>query len=398
MIQRYQLIVALFITTVCGSALIRAQVSGPFDVVYRIAPDYKGAADTLHALWWKPDMQSQSPLPLIVWIHGGAFAAGAPQAMAAECERWAQRGYLAVSLQYRLGYHSPPLLSMPYAFDPAEIVRACWRGMQDIRAGVRAAVQGSLFPVPVDTSCVILAGESAGAILAIQAVIADVHDSIPKEVDSIGIVDYLFEKWERPALGGVDGPFDDTGLFAPFPRISGIINRYGAIMHPYMLDAPIFPPLCSYQQRGDLVVPCEKNRGLWGMPLGVGDNYPVIYGVCATTRMLEQGGHPAALRSTTIVEGLGHELHDATLVRAIEDTFVTTIACPHTSTVPDQTMLNNDMNAYAAGWQAFDMLGRCITRGSGGVDGALQWFRNTAVIPTGRPVLIRSGTTTRLMW
>lgn len=381
------------ITILAGITPSKAQVAGPFETVYRTATNYRGGTDTLRMRWWLPSEQVSSPLPLIVWVHGGAFYTGNYGDMTAECQRWAARGYAAVTLQYRLGFYGPPPLDPPYAYDPTELIRACWRAMQDVRFGIRALVRGEVIP-NIDSGCVILGGESAGAIAIMQAVIADGSDSIPKEVDSTTTVVRGFDKFTRPSLGNADGfPIGSKVAYVPMPRICGVINRYGAIVNPYMVDAKEFPPIISFHQRGDIIVPCEVNRGLWGMPLGVGDNYPVIYGSCYIDRLLEEGGHPAALRQTTIVEGSTHGLDNPTQVYAREEAFAQSVMCPTTSSVDD-----NQNASQPEAWVLYDVLGQPVASGHGTEQSMRAWIYSQAPELLEQPLYLQTTTARRLLW
>lgn len=139
-------------------------------------------------------------------------------------------------------------------------------------------------------------------------------------------------------------------------------------MHAYMLDAQSFPALCSFHQRSDPIVACGVNRGLYGMPLGVGDNYPLLTGTCVLVELLERGGQPASLRSTTIVEGANHDLANPPAVFAEESTFAVGIACPSATAVDEQ-----QVESASDDWLVFDVLGQVLGSGTGGQAEAQRW-------------------------
>jgi acetyl esterase/lipase len=51
-----------------------------------------------------PAQRSESPLPLIIWVHGGAWQGGSKENCPAR--RFAQRGYAVASINYRLSQHA----------------------------------------------------------------------------------------------------------------------------------------------------------------------------------------------------------------------------------------------------------------------------------------------------
>lgn len=69
--------------------------------------------DCLYLNVWSPDVQANSRLPVMVWIHGGAFNFGSASLPEYDGRALAQNGVVAVSLNYRLGplgFMAHPLL------------------------------------------------------------------------------------------------------------------------------------------------------------------------------------------------------------------------------------------------------------------------------------------------
>jgi len=63
----------------------------------------KLAEDCLYLNIWKPANSGEKKLPVMVWIHGGAFMVGAGSGTEYPGDKLAQKGVLVVSLNYRLG-------------------------------------------------------------------------------------------------------------------------------------------------------------------------------------------------------------------------------------------------------------------------------------------------------
>jgi acetyl esterase/lipase len=62
----------------------------------------RGDERTLSMHIVRPKDRSRSPRPVIVWVYGGAFRQGSKDSGVARLVRFAQRGYLCASIEYRL--------------------------------------------------------------------------------------------------------------------------------------------------------------------------------------------------------------------------------------------------------------------------------------------------------
>lgn len=60
--------------------------------------------DCLYLNVWSPEIEPASPLPVMVWIHGGGFVLGAGSLPPYNGKALAARGVVVVSLNYRLGH------------------------------------------------------------------------------------------------------------------------------------------------------------------------------------------------------------------------------------------------------------------------------------------------------
>lgn len=70
--------------------------------------------DCLYLNIWTPAKSARENIPVLVWIYGGAFNAGATSESAYDCEKLAKKGLVMVSIGYRvgqLGFMSHPDLS-----------------------------------------------------------------------------------------------------------------------------------------------------------------------------------------------------------------------------------------------------------------------------------------------
>jgi para-nitrobenzyl esterase len=65
--------------------------------------DSGGSEDCLSLNVWSPAKTSEAKLPVMVWIYGGGFVAGATSESRQDGEQLAQQGVVVVSMNYRLG-------------------------------------------------------------------------------------------------------------------------------------------------------------------------------------------------------------------------------------------------------------------------------------------------------
>ncbi len=70
------------------------------DMIFR---DNGPSEDCLSLNVWTPTANSEAKLPVMVWIYGGGFAAGASSEPRQDGEQLARKGVVVVSLNYRLG-------------------------------------------------------------------------------------------------------------------------------------------------------------------------------------------------------------------------------------------------------------------------------------------------------
>ncbi|MGW3287083.1 alpha/beta hydrolase [Streptomyces sp. NPDC001002] len=104
---------------------------------------------------YTPAAESTSPLPVAVWIHGGGFVIGGPNAEDATCRRLsAELGIALVAPDYRLAPENP----YPAAFDD------CYATLRWVVDEAKA--------LGFDVSRVALGGHSAGAALAAAVALA----------------------------------------------------------------------------------------------------------------------------------------------------------------------------------------------------------------------------------
>ena len=131
------------------------------DVVYRSTTSASGAPVDLMLDIYEPAGDTEEQRPAVVWLHGGWFGSGSRADMAAYATAFAQRGYVAVSMAYRL---HPGLDCCPT--DDAEgVTDAVLASYDDARAGVRW-LRAHADEYRIDRRAIAAGGVSAGATAA----------------------------------------------------------------------------------------------------------------------------------------------------------------------------------------------------------------------------------------
>ncbi|PQA87644.1 carboxylesterase/lipase family protein [Hyphococcus luteus] len=128
---------------------------------YLEAPEHNTSEDCLYLNIWTPAASADERLPVMAWIYGGGFAAGATSNPVQNGDELAARGVVVVSMGYRVGpfgFLAHPALS---AESPQEVSGNY--GLLDQIAALKW-VQDNIENFGGDPDKVTIFGESAGAI------------------------------------------------------------------------------------------------------------------------------------------------------------------------------------------------------------------------------------------
>src|SRR5262245_7465357 len=116
--------------------------------------------DCLYLNVWTPAKTASERLPVMVWIYGGGFAAGATSSVTYDGTRLAEKGVVLVSVAYRVGpfgFLAHPDLSRESGKGSGNY------GLQDMIAGLEW-VKANIAAFGGDPRNVTIFGESAGGI------------------------------------------------------------------------------------------------------------------------------------------------------------------------------------------------------------------------------------------
>jgi hypothetical protein len=298
-----QLVTPNYIDTLC-------QISTT-TVGYGAAVDFGGNLDSLHMDISVPTDDNTLPAgrPLIIIVHGGAFMAGNKNetTIAAMREDFAQRGYVAAAINYRLGMFQTSsnwhcnISNFGVAWDclnqsdTLEWYRGFYRGVQDVHGAIRYLVNHAV-DYNIDPDNVFLVGESAGAFIAMGAGFLDTPGEIPVEVGALAnapapnsiydqpcVQGYGLDtniaslKLARPDLGSSLGTMNPSSI--PY-RIRGVGDMYGAVFQDFFAanaDDTRIPCLYIFHQPNDLIVPITYDRVLAGYAYCAVTNFGCAY-------------------------------------------------------------------------------------------------------------------------
>ncbi len=221
-----------------------AAVTVTKDVVYGSATTYNNTTQQLVMDIYQPTGDTVKRRPLLIFAHGGGFVAGskADAYPVALCTRLARLGYVAASIEYRLGY---AFTGVSAAADTPKIAVAAIRGGQDMKAAVRFFRRDAATTraYRVFSNYIIVSGSSAGAFAALETGYLDKASEVPSYLD-------------LAALGGIEGTSGNPGYSS---AVAAVINLSGATQSPGIIEAGNVP-LCSAHGTADATVPYLQGR------------------------------------------------------------------------------------------------------------------------------------------
>ncbi len=185
-------------------------------VVYGTANTFSNAPQDLKMNIYQPVNDTASNRPLLVFAHGGSFVGGSRYAgdVVYLCNEFAKRGYVCVSIQYRLGVDITEILLDQSQAGP-QFANAVWRGTLDGRGAIRY-LRANANTYKISLGQVYLGGVSAGGVLGLHEAFLD----LPSEVGAAN------PKFDTVTIGGIEG---SSGTPGQSWRVKGVINLCGAI-------------------------------------------------------------------------------------------------------------------------------------------------------------------------
>jgi acetyl esterase/lipase len=187
---------------------------------------------------YRPTGDEATHRPLIIWMHGGGFKFGSKSAEGVELwsKTFAQRGYVCANINYRLSKKNPL-----FHFD--ELMKSSYYAVQDVKTAVEY-FKSNAVRYGIDPDKIILAGNSAGGIIALQAAYAtnaELAGMAKISNDSIAI----------------NHPHERV-------RVAAVINFWGAIYNLDWLKNVKVPIVTCLGSNDGLISPTHKSAPLYG--------------------------------------------------------------------------------------------------------------------------------------
>ncbi len=167
----------------------------------------------------QPKGDALAKRPVVLLAFGGGFVQGKRQDMLGFCQAFAKKGFVAVTIDYRL--YSFFVQGVP---DSLKISPTIVQASQDMKASIRYLYKDAKTSntFKIDTNTIIIGGVSAGAITAMLVGQLDETDAIAPWLNDI-------VKKE----GGLEGASGNPGYST---KIKGIINMSGALYQKEWID------------------------------------------------------------------------------------------------------------------------------------------------------------------
>ncbi|WP_333596287.1 T9SS type A sorting domain-containing protein [Schleiferia thermophila] len=239
----YSLSLALLLTvSLSGQRYLTevfTQIDSIKDIQYGQALAWNNDTVELYFDLYKPANDSINNRPLIILAHGGSFISGSRQDELINdlCRRFARRGYVTVSISYRLGVNLMNFLNIS-----EEFIMAAVRGTQDFNAAVRffkkSFTQGN--PYGIDTTRIAAGGYSAGSLAALHSVFLRDTNVVSQQVRSL-----------INLLGGIEGNSGSAGFNS---QSHLVINIAGAVLDTQMILSAFLKPVISFHGTADNTV------------------------------------------------------------------------------------------------------------------------------------------------
>ena len=230
------------------------------DVVYGNAPDlpfiflfeWNTVDIDLNMDIYEPAGDTLTSRPAIIFMHSGSFFAGSNEAddMVELSIASAKRGYVAISMEYRLG------LNILSAYSGE---RAVYRGVQDASAAIRYIREFHEY-LGIDPNKIFIWGSSAGSFIGLHLAYSE-DDERPEST---------YGGSSDPDLGCIDC---EGNNYLHNSKPNALVSCWGAIGDLDWIDDNNQIPTILFHGTLDPIVPFET-----GFPFTINITLPVVYG------------------------------------------------------------------------------------------------------------------------
>jgi acetyl esterase/lipase len=208
------------------------------DIIYTNAVNFQGLNQDLMLDVYKPANAEGKKFPAIFLFHGGTFIKGDKEGLASTCSRLANNGYVAISVNYRLGWGFISKAATT-CDDSIHFKQAIYRSVQDAHSAMRY-IAAHADEYNVDKHWIFIGGQSAGAVTALITAYLQQQDAggfFPGLDTTLGLLD---RSSNMP-----DADF----------TLKGVISMWGAFIDPNLITGKTALPTIFFQGELDKAVP-----------------------------------------------------------------------------------------------------------------------------------------------
>ncbi|MDZ4750039.1 MAG: alpha/beta hydrolase [Flavobacteriales bacterium] len=197
-----------------------------------------------------PAIDPVSERPFILVIHGGSFIAGNKADMGFVCMEYAKRGFVAATINYRLGWDCDytniialgggDCFGTCNACFSSNLNRGIYMAVQDAHAAMRF-IASETATYGIDSNWLFASGASAGSITALLM-------STWSQSEAESIIPSGFSEEV--------GDLNESGnIITQSFEIKAVVNNCGAVLNPNHLNDNENMPIQSFHDSNDVVVP-----------------------------------------------------------------------------------------------------------------------------------------------
>ena len=242
---------------------------------------------------YTPEGDTAKNRPVIIFIHGGGFVAGDKDSTYCTdfCSSFAKRGYVTVSMNYRLtNFFS--FLSKENQYEA--IIKAMYDAKSAIRYLRKDFENGDSFGI--DTSTIFIGGYSAGAITSLHlSYLNNINDLPSYVIDNDGSV--FNPQSIASSVGGVNGFEGDAGNLGYSSKVSGVISFAGALLQTTWIDENDVPLVTAHGTLDSTV----------NYYCGAAFGQPIVVNMCGPGEMHPQANQVGVINDELIFNGIDHD-------------------------------------------------------------------------------------------
>jgi len=246
---------------------------------------------------FEPAEDTLEKRPVVIICFGGGFLSGSRDhwSMREIAIQFAKRGYVAATIDYRLGMN---------IFDADLSMRAVYRGLQDGRSAVRffRADSDGANNFRVDPNNIFIGGHSSGGFIGLHNIYLDKEAERPIST---------FE-WEQdgefvPDQGCLDCVGDNQEYSG---AATAVFSLAGAVGYTSLIETPDDGKVVMFHSEDDGTVPYDEGGPFSGiLILVIGDDLPDVYGSLSIAERCDSVGLDYSFFS---YENRGHDVHEET--------------------------------------------------------------------------------------